>query len=785
MYVIKRDGSKVPVRYDSITDRNVEYGKDLNVDVAHLSQLVINSLKSGMSTSDIDILSSETAFYQSCYEPDYDILATRIAISNLHKSTSSSFVETVKKLQRQVNKHTGRLIITLSDEFVTYVEKHADKIEEAIDYSRDYKYNFFGLKTLQKLYLLKLDEKIIERPQHMLMRVAIAIHMDLLNDSSIDAVIDTYEALSKHQFTHASPTLFNAGNPTGNLSSCFLLDMSDDLGHIFETNKRCALISKLGGGIGINVSKIRCKGSIIHSSNGKSDGLVPMIKCFNSTANYSNQSGRRAGSFAMYLEPSHPDVMEFLALRLPTPPEELRARDIFLAMWIPDLFMERVESNGMWSLFCPNKVPQLNETYGEEYRKVYLDAEEQKLYNKQIPAQDIWKAILQSQQETGLPYISYKDHINRKSMQKNLGIVRSSNLCNEIVEVTTPDSVAVCNLASVALHKFVVFDENNAPSYDYAGLGKIVKMIVRNLNKVVDKTHYPVKEAKGNNLDYRPIGLGVQGLADTFALFKCAWGSETSKTLNRSIFETIYYHALEASHELAMRDGSYTGFEGSPISNGQFHFDLWNVSPSAMWDWEVLREKCKQGVRNSLLVALMPTASSSQILGSNEAMEAFTSNIYTRSTNSGEFIVVNKHLYRDLKEMGLWNRQIVDAMIRDNGSVQEIESIPQEIKDRYKTVWEISQKIIIDMAADRAPFVDQTQSMNIFIARPSHAALSSMHFYGWKKGLKTGSYYIRSKPARDAVKFTLGSSTSTSISTQPPKSKFVCVGEEGCLSCSS
>jgi ribonucleoside-diphosphate reductase alpha subunit len=941
MYVIKRDGSKQPMRYDSITDRNEQYGKDLNVDVAHLSQLVINSLKSGMTTSEIDVLSSETAFYQSCYEPDYDILATRIAISNLHKSTSASFVETVRKLKQQTNKHTGRNIVTLSDDFVNYVELHADKIENAIDYARDYKYTFFGLKTLQKLYLLKLDDKIIERPQHMIMRVSIAIHMDLNDPTSIDNVLETYEAMSNHLFTHASPTLFNAGNPTGNLSSCFLLDTSDDLDHIFETIKRCALISKLGGGIGVNISKIRAKGSVIHSSNGKSDGIVPMIQCFNSTARYSNQcftpetkivtrdgpkdicnittddfvltkdgtfkrvlevhvnpvvdetllnisntnsngpvrvtkqhdilvldkddscfkpaseltcedfvalptsfgklvwiaiesittetytgdtydlsvdqnenyvvssfgivhnSGRRAGSFAMYLEPSHPDVMEFLALRLPTPPEELRARDIFLAMWIPDLFMKRVQNNEMWSLFCPSKVPLLNETYGAEYEEIYLEAEAKKLYNKQMPAQEIWKAILQSQQETGLPYITYKDSVNEKSMQKNLGIVRSSNLCNEIVEVTYPDSVAVCNLASVVLHKFVSYDQDNNPTYDFIALGKTVKMIVRNLNKVIDKTHYPVDVARANNLDFRPIGLGVQGLADTFAMFKTAWGSELSMKLNRAIFETIYYHALEASAELAEKHGAYRGFYGSPVSQGILQYHLWKTTPITQvntqddslsfdirlptLDWESLIVKCRRGVRNSLLVALMPTASSSQILGSNECFEPFTSNIYSRSTNSGEFIVVNRYLYRDLKELGLWSKDLVNEIIRENGSVQSC-NVPQDIKDRYKTVWEISQKIIIDMAADRGAFVDQTQSMNIFIARPSYAVLSSMHMYGWNKFLKTGCYYIRSKPATNAIKFSLGAigaGASDKKEESKSKPKFVCVGEEGCLSCSS
>jgi len=807
MFVIKRDGTKVPIRYDSITDRNAILARqyNLNIDVTHLSQLVINGLKSGMTTSEIDDLSAETAFYQSCYEPDYDTLATRIAISNLHKSTSASFFDTMVLLHGQVNSETGKPVQIISDTFLTYVTRHKDAIEAMIDYERDNNYNYFGLKTLKKLYLLKDGKRIAERPQHMLMRVSIAIHLDCNDDNSINDVRETYDALSTHLFTHASPTLFNAGNARGNLSSCFLLDMSDDLEHIFETNKRCALISKMGGGIGINISKIRSRGSVIHSSNGRSDGIVPMTQCFNATARYSNQSGRRSGSFALYIEPSHPDIFDFLALRLPTPPDEKRARDMFLAMWMPDLFMQRLERNEMWSLFCPSVVPQLSETYGDAYNEIYLKAEEQKLYSRQVPAVDIWKAVCQSQQETGLPYILYKDSINRKSNQSNIGLIRSSNLCAEIVEYTDPQSVAVCNLASIALQKFVHIDKDGTCTYDFEHLGEIVKMAVYNLNKVIDKTSYPIVEAVKNNLDYRPIGLGVQGLADTFALFKTYWGSPLSKTLNRVIAEVMYYYALEASHTLAMRDGAYHGFEGSPISQGKLQYHLWGVEPITAGgsveeingvkiprlDWDGLLLKCKQGVRNSLLIALMPTASSSQILGSTECFEPITSNIYTRSTNSGEFIIVNKHLYSDLKELGMWNRQMVNRIIAANGSIQSIDEIPDDIKCRYKTVWEISQKIIIDLAADRGAFVDQTQSMNLFVARPTYATLSSMHMYGWKAGLKTGSYYIRSKPARDAVKFTISSATSTSASTvsttasSTTTSKFVCMGEEGCVSCSS
>ena len=805
MYVYKRDGTKVPMRYDSITDRNTQLSLDLDVDVAYLSQLVINSLKSGMTTSEIDELSSSTAAYLSCYQPDYDKLATRIAISNLHKQTQTNFASVIQSLYDQVNPETGKRLKVIKPAMLKFVLDNASELQAMIDFSRDWNYNYFGLQTLKRLYLLKVGNQIAERPQHMLMRVSVAIHYEESEDmyyEALQAIKETYEALSTHLFTHASPTLFNAGSEVGNLSSCFLLHMDDDLDHIFETNKRCALISKLGGGIGVDISKVRAKGSVIHSSNGKSDGLVPMIQCFNSTARYSNQSGRRAGSFAMYLEPSHPDVLDFLALRLPSPPDEHRARDIFLAMWVSDLFMKRVEANEMWSLFCPSKVPALNETFGEDYEKVYLEAEQKGLYNKQIPAQDVWKAMLQSQQETGLPYVLYKDSVNRKSNQKNIGIIRSSNLCAEIVEYTDKNSVAVCNLASVALQKYVRFDSNNNPFYDYKELGRVVRIAVRNLNKVIDRTHYPVQECVANNLDYRPIGLGVQGLADVFALFKVSWESEKAKELNRVIAEVIYYYALDESANLALIDFEYTGFQGSPVSQGILQYHLWNQEPvtsksdaPVVLDWEALINKCKKGVRNSLLVALMPTASSSQILQSNEAFEPFTSNIYVRSTNSGEFMVVNKYLYSDLKQLGLWNRDLVDKIIAEDGSVQNIEEIPVEIKERYKTVWELSQKVIIDMAASRGAFVDQTQSMNLFVDKPTHGKLSSMHMYAWKQGLKTGSYYIRSRAARNAVKFTVTLDHTKKPVEEPRKeeaqpkkpfsSRFVCVGAEGCEACSA
>ena len=599
--------------------------------------------------------------------------------------------------------------------------------------------------------------------------------------------------MSQGLFTHASPTLFNAGSINGSLSSCFLLHMDDSMEHIYETNKRCALISKHGGGIGIDISSVRAKGSPIHSTNGNSDGLLPMCQVLNSTARYSNQSGKRKGSFAVYLQPWHPDVFDFLALRLNNPPEELRARDLFLAMWIPDIFMKRVEYDEDWSLFCPSVVPLLTETYGEEFDKVYLEAEQKNLFTKQVKARDVWKSILQSQIESGLPYMTYKDSVNKKSNQKNIGIIRSLNLCVEIAEYTDNESVAVCNLASIALPKFT---ENN--EFNFEELGRVVRIITRNLNKVIDNTYYPVKEAKSNNLLYRPIGIGVQGLADVFAILKYNWNSNEAKDLNRKIFETIYYYALDESANLGQYN-SYHNFYGSPVSQGILQYHMWETQPTTPFDWNGLIEKCKKGIRNSLLIAAMPTATTSQVLGWTEACEALTSNIYSRSTLVGDFMIINKHLYRDLLQLDLWNKDIVNRIIENNGSIQSIDEIPNNIKELYKTVWEISQKVIIDMAADRGAFIDQSQSMNIFIDHPTQAKLSSMHLYGWKKGLKTGSYYIRSKPACNAIKFTIlkdgnpgpgpGNRNSVALSEASPGSgnedkKFVCT-DEICTSCSS
>jgi len=968
MFVIKRNGERANMRYDSITDRNAEYAKDLSIDVAHLSQLIIQGLKSGMTTEQIDILSAETAFYLSCFNPDYDTFASRIFISNLRKTTPNTLIECVNECVGVVHPKTGKQIHLLQEELVDFIKTHADRLQSMIDYSRDNLFNYFGLRTLTRLYLLKVNNKVVECPQHMWMRVAIAIHYttDALKvEESLSAIKETYDALSNHLFTHASPTLFNAGNPVGNLSSCFLLDMSDDLDHIFTTISRCANISKLGGGIGFNASKIRAKGSPIHSTNGSSDGLVPMLKVFNSTANYCNQAGKRAGSFAAYLEPSHPDILDFLALRLPSPPEELRARELFLAVWLSDLFMKRVEEDGTWSLFCPSVAPQLNELYSSEYEEEYTRLETEKKYTRQLPARDVWKAILQSQIETGLPYVCYKDSINEKSNQKNIGMIRSSNLCvsggteictkglfgspeyytisqfkdtlveiwngkrwtdvrvrktsdaselyrvtfsndkfidctdyhkipvgttedgtfifkhlkdcnvgttlvdyitweggksepedghevhymgqysqkkekgititsitklpglhptycftdeldgtglfngvmlgncAEIVEYTDPNTIAVCNLSSVALPKFVTFSADKTPSFDYSELMRVVRIMTRNLNKVIDRTNYPVEEGKDNNLKYRPIGIGVQGLADVFALFKTEWGSHKATYLNQTISEAIYYAALDESCKLAQAYGPYAYFSGSPASKGILQYDMWGVKPLSSasnvvegeieenklsLDWDRLKASIIiHGLRNSLLCAYMPTASSSQILKCNECFEPFTSNIYSRSTNSGEFLVVNQHLYRDLKELGLWTPELVDQIIEGDGSIQHIQRIPVDIRNRYKTVWEISQKILIDYASARGAFIDQTQSMNLFMSSPTYSKLSSMHLYGWKSGLKTGCYYLRSKAARNAVKFTIqNTSTGGEVEKKKPEnSRFKCVGEAGCESCSS
>jgi ribonucleoside-diphosphate reductase alpha subunit len=756
MLVIKRDGRRESVKFDKITARieKLCYGLDTKyISPVEVAMKVINGLYDGVSTVQLDNLAAETAATLTTKHPDYAKLAARLATSNLHKVTSKSFSNTMKRLYTYVDPKTGENAPLISKETWKIVRDHAAELDAAIIYDRDFSYDYFGFKTLERSYLMKIDGKVVERPQHMLMRVAVGIHGE-----DIPAAIETYNLLSEKWFTHATPTLFNAGTPKPQLSSCFLLTMQDDsIDGIYDTLKQCAKISQSAGGIGLSIHNIRAKGSYIKGTGGTSNGIVPMLRNFDMTARYVDQGGgKRKGSFAIYLEPWHADIFDFLNLKKNHGKEEMRARDLFYALWIPDLFMKRVESNEMWSLFCPNEAPGLADVWGEEFERLYDKYEKEGKARKQVKAQDLWFEILESQIETGTPYILYKDSANRKSNQKNLGTIKSSNLCTEIIEYTSKDEVAVCNLASLALPKFVTEDGK----FDHQKLYEITKVVTRNLNKVIDINYYPVEEARNSNMRHRPIGLGVQGLADTFIMLRMPFDSEEARRLNEDIFETIYFGAMEASMELAKVQGPYETFKGSPVSKGIFQFDMWGVTPkSGRWNWEQLKQDVKKhGVRNSLLLAPMPTASTSQILGNNECFEPYTSNIYTRRTLSGEFIIVNKHLMKDLIDLGLWNETMRQKLIATNGSVQPIPEIPQNIKDIYKTVWEISQKAIIDMSADRGAYICQSQSLNIHLKDPNFGKLTSMHFYAWKKGLKTGMYYLRSTAAADAIKFTLDKS---------------------------
>ena len=753
MLVIKRDGRKESVKFDKITARIDKLSYGLNTDFVktiEIAKKVIDGLYDGVSTQELDELAAETAATLTTKHPDFATLAARIAVSNLHKTTSKSFSSTMKRLYTYVNPKTGENASLLSKEVYGIINKNAALLDSSIIYDRDFSYDYFGFKTLEKSYLLKLDGKVVERPQHMLMRVAVGIHMD-----DIDSVLETYNLLSEKWFTHATPTLFNAGTPKPQLSSCFLLTMKEDsIDGIYDTLKQCAKISQSAGGIGLSIHNVRATGSYIKGTNGVSNGIIPMLRNFDMTARYVDQGGgKRKGSFAIYLEPWHSDIFEFLQLKKNHGKEELRARDLFYAMWIPDLFMKRVESNEDWSLFSPDEAKDLHETYGEEFEKLYEKFEKEGKARKTVKAQDLWFEILEAQIETGNPYILYKDAANKKSNQKNLGTIKSSNLCTEIIEYTSPDEVAVCNLASIALNKFVKDDL----TYDHQKLYEITKVITKNLNKVIDVNYYPVEEARNSNLRHRPIGIGVQGMADTFILMRHAFDSTEAKKLNSEIFETIYYASMEASMEIAKKEGPYKTYEGSPVSKGIFQFDMWGVAPSSKrWDWTKLkREVKKHGVRNSLLLAPMPTASTSQILGNNECFEPYTSNIYTRRVLSGEFIVVNKHLLKDLIKLKLWDENMKDRLMAANGSIQEIKEIPDDIKLLYRTVWEVSQKSIIDMAADRGAYICQSQSMNIHMQDANFGKLTSMHFHAWKKGLKTGLYYLRTKAAADAIKFTI------------------------------
>ena len=753
MLVVKRDGTTESVKFDKITARvqKLCYGLEpAHVDPVKVAMKVIEGLYDGVTTTILDNLAAETAASLTTNHPDYALLASRIAVSNLHKNTTKSFSKTIEELYNYIDPKTNQSAKLIADDVYEIVMANAQILDSTIIYDRDFGYDYFGFKTLERSYLLKMNGKVSERPQHMIMRVAVGIHKE-----DISSAIETYNLMSERWFTHATPTLFNAGTPKPQMSSCFLLQMQDDsIEGIYNTLKQSARISQSAGGIGLSIHNVRATGSYIKGTNGTSNGIIPMLKVFNETARYVDQGGgKRKGSIAMYLEPWHADVFEFLDIRKNHGKEEMRARDLFTAMWIPDLFMKRVEAEGEWSLFCPNEAPGLGDCWGEKFEALYEKYEAEGKARKTIPARELWAAIIESQIETGNPYMLYKDAANSKSNQQNLGTIKSSNLCTEIIEYTSADEIAVCNLASIALPRFVDIETG---SFDHQKLFEVTYTATKNLNKIIDRNYYPVPEARNSNLRHRPIGLGVQGLADVFIMLRLPFESEEARKVNREIFETIYYSAMTASKDLSKIEGPYETYEGSPISKGIFQFDMWGVTPSNRWEWEILRDEVKQhGVRNSLLLAPMPTASTSQILGNNECFEPYTSNIYTRRVLSGEFVVVNKHLLKDLVKLGLWNETLKNKIIASNGSVQNIDEIPQNIKEIYKTVWEIKQRAIIDMSAERGAFICQSQSLNLFIQDANFAKLSSAHFYSWKKGLKTGMYYLRTKAAADAIKFTV------------------------------
>jgi ribonucleoside-diphosphate reductase alpha chain len=752
MKVIKRSGRPEDVSFDKITARikKMCYGLDENfVDHINVTKKVIQGLYDGVSTVELDNLAAETAASMSTVHPDYAQLAARIAISNLHKETDKSFSATMEGLYNYLDPKTGDAAGLIGDDTMQVIRKHKSRLDAAIIYDRDFDFDYFGYKTLERSYLLRMDGAVVERPQQMLMRVSVGIHME-----DIESVIQTYQLMSEKWFIHATPTLFNSGTPKPQMSSCFLLSMTDDsIEGIFETLRRCARISQAAGGIGLSIHNVRATGSYIKGTGGTSNGIVPMLKVFNDTARYVDQGGgKRKGAFAVYLEPWHADIFDFLDLKKNHGKEEMRARDLFYALWMNDLFMQRVKDNGTWTLFDPNEAPGLFDTYGVEFDALYHQYEAEGKGRRTIKAQDLWFAILDSQIETGTPYILYKDAANNKSNQKNLGTIRSSNLCTEIMEYTSPDEVAVCNLASLALPKYVKEDK----TYDFDRLVEVTRVVTRNLNKVIDRNYYPIEQARNSNMKHRPIGLGVQGLADAFILMRMPFDSEAARQMNKDIFEAMYFAACTESIALAKELGHYESYPGSPASKGELQFDLWGVTPSDNWDWAGLKaDLARYGMRNSLLIAPMPTASTSQILGNNECFEAYSSNMYTRRTLSGEFVVVNKHLLHDLIGLGLWDNSMRNRLMASNGSIADFDDVPQHLRDLYKTVWEISQKVVIDMAADRGAFICQSQSMNLFVENVNFSKLSSMHFYAWSKGLKTGMYYLRTKAARDAIQFTV------------------------------
>ena len=769
MYVVKREGKKEPVKFDKITARIIKmcYGLDPLVSPEAVAMKVIEGIYDGVSTSDLDNLAAEVAAAKTIDHPDYALLASRIAVSNLHKETKKTFSDVMQDLYNYIDPKTGENAALLSKEVHDIIMDNKNLLDSSIIYDRDFRYDYFGFKTLTRSYLMKLNGNIAERPQQMLMRVSVGIHK---ND--VESAIRTYNLMSEGWFTHATPTLFNSGTPKPQMSSCFLLTMKEDsIDGIYDTLKSCAQISQSAGGIGLSLHDIRATGSYIKGTNGTSNGIVPMLRVFNDTARYVDQGGgKRKGSFAMYLEPWHADVFDFLDLKKNHGKEEQRARDLFYALWIPDLFMKRVKENGDWTLMCPHECPGLSDTHSKEFEKLYTKYEKEGKGRKTIKAQDLWFKILESQIETGTPYMLYKDAANAKSNQQNLGVIKSSNLCTEIIEYTAPDEVAVCNLASLALPKYV----NDDGTFNFEKLFEVTYQATINLNRIIDENFYPVEEAKNSNLRHRPIGLGVQGLADTFIMMRLPFESEEAKALNREVFETIYFASMTASKDLAKEDGAYESYAGSPVSKGIFQFDMWNVKPTQRWEWDLLKDEVKKyGVRNSLLLAPMPTASTAQILGNNECFEPYTSNIYTRRVLSGEFIIVNKHLLKDLVKEGLWDKAMRQKIMAANGSVQNIENVPENLKQLYKTAWEISQKSIIEQAADRGAYICQSQSLNIFMENANFGKLTSMHFYGWEKGLKTGMYYLRTKAATDAIKFTVDKDV-VAKSTSKSKEEIAC-----------
>jgi ribonucleoside-diphosphate reductase alpha chain len=781
MQVVKRDGRTEPVQFDKITARIKKLCYELHesVDPTKVAMRVIEGVYDGVTTTELDNLAAEVAATNAVTHPDYASLASRIAVSNLHKGTKKSFAETMEDLYTYVDPITGENASLVANDVIEIIRDNAEFLDSQIIYDRDFNYDYFGFKTLERSYLLKINNEIVERPQHMLMRVAVGIHKD-----DLDAVVETYNGLSEGWFTHATPTLFNSGTPKPQMSSCFLLTTQEDsISGIYDTLKQCAKISQNAGGIGLAIHDIRATGSYIKGTNGTSNGIVPMLRVFNDTARYVDQGGgKRKGSFAIYIEPWHADIHDFLDLKKNHGKEEQRARDLFYALWIPDLFMKRVEENGEWTLMCPNECPGLADNHGPAFEKLYTKYEAEGKGRKTIKAQDLWFKILESQIETGTPYMLYKDAANGKSNQQNLGTIRSSNLCTEIIEYTAPDEVAVCNLASLALPKYV-----NDGAFDHEKLFQVTYQVTKNLNRIIDRNYYPIPEARNSNMRHRPIGLGVQGLADVFILMRHPFDSDEARALNREIFETIYYAACTASKDLAKEEGAYETFKGSPASEGRLQFDLWGVTPTDRWEWDVLKDEIKEhGMRNSLLLAPMPTASTAQILGNNECFEPYTSNIYTRRTLSGEFIIVNKHLLRDLTKLGLWDDDMKNRIISANGSIQNINEIPDNLKALYRTAWEISQRALIDMSADRGAYICQSQSLNVFMENVNTAKLTSMHFYSWKKGLKTGMYYLRTKAATDAIKFTVDKKYKTAPQTETPRKSIqeMTDEEQAAMACS-